>query len=261
MRVDATSYEDAADRICSWAQSGASAFVSVASVNNVMEARDDPGFLGVMNRSDLVTPDGMPLVWALRLLGVRGATRVYGPDLTPVLCDRAAALGIPVAFYGGTPDVLRDLRANLAARHPGLRVVYSWPPPFRPLTEEEDREVTSEIAASGARIVFVGLGTPKQELWMNDHLGAFPAVMVGVGAAFDFLAGHKVQAPQWMQRSGTEWAFRLATEPRRLWKRYLVRNPRFIALFAHQLMTAGGRAGGNGASPPRSETGGGSIDD
>jgi N-acetylglucosaminyldiphosphoundecaprenol N-acetyl-beta-D-mannosaminyltransferase len=238
IRVDATSYEDAARRVVDWAKDAESRYVCVASVNNVMHARDDDAYRAIMNASDLVTPDGMPLVWGLRLLGVEHATRVYGPTLTPTVCARAAREGVPVGFYGGTPEVLDRLRANLLRDYPDLRIVYGWAPPFRAPTEEEEARVRADIRASGARIVFVGLGTPKQEQWMMRHRGELDAVMLGVGAAFDFIAGQKKQAPAVLQRMGLEWLFRLVTEPRRLWKRYLVSNPRFIGLFAAQLTRA-----------------------
>ncbi|HEX2236756.1 MAG TPA: WecB/TagA/CpsF family glycosyltransferase [Actinomycetota bacterium] len=236
MRVDATSYEDAARRVAEWAKAGESRYVCVASVNNVMHARDDESYRQIMNAADLVTPDGMPLVWGLKALGVPHATRTYGPTLTPIVCELAAREGIPVAFYGGTPEILERFEANLLQRYPRLRIAYSWPPPFRALTAEEDAQVVRDIRASGARIVFVGLGTPKQEQWMIRRRGELAAVMLGVGAAFDFIAGEKKQAPAWMQSRGLEWLFRLVTEPRRLWKRYLVSNPRYVALFARQLL-------------------------
>lgn len=235
MRVDATSYADAAATVVGWAGRGESRTVAVATVNNVIECRDDPGYLDVMNGADLVTPDGMPLVWALRLLGVRDATRVYGPDLTPVLCEAAARAGIPVGFYGGEPAVLDRLVEVMRARTPALEVAYAYSPPFRALSPQEEGAIVDEINGSGARILFVGLGAPKQERWIAWHRGKVDAVMVGVGAAFDFLAGRKRQAPAWMQRAGLEWLFRLVQEPRRLWRRYAYRNPRFVGLFVAQL--------------------------
>ena len=238
MRVDGTSYDDAARRVIEWAKRGESRYVCVASVNNVMHARDDEAYRNIMNEADLVTPDGMPLVWGLRLLGVRRATRVYGPTLTPMVAALAARAKIPVGFYGGTPEVLERLHANLLRDLPDLDIVYSWPPPFRALTKEEEDGVARDIRASGARIVFVGLGTPKQEQWMVRHRGSLDAVMLGVGAAFDFIAGQKRQAPRWMQERGLEWLFRLVTEPKRLWRRYLYSNPRFVGLFAAQLLRA-----------------------
>lgn len=236
MRVDCTTYERAAQQIVAWAVAGESRYVCAASVNNVMEASDDPEFQQIINDADLVTPDGMPLVWGLQLLGIPGATRVYGPDLTPVVCAHAAQSGVPVGFYGATPEVLEDLVAKLRHDLPELRVAYKNSPPFRTLAAEEDAEIDRELAASGTKILFVGLGCPKQERWMAAHRGRTPAVMIGVGAAFDFISGHKRQAPRWMMRSGLEWLFRLLTEPRRLWRRYLGRNPRFAALFARQLV-------------------------
>jgi len=236
MRVDATSYEGAVSRVLDWARAGQSKYVCVATVNQVMEAYDSPDFQRVMRAADLVTPDGMPLVWGLRLLGISGATRVYGPDLAPQLLCAAEEEGIPVGFYGGSPQVLKRLIEVVLERFPQLRVAYAWSPPFRPLGPEEDQRVTDEINGSGARILFVGLNTPKQDLWMAHHWGRIPAVMLGVGAAFDFLAGAKPQAPRWMMRAGLEWFFRLATEPRRLWRRYLFQNPRFVLLFLMQLL-------------------------
>lgn len=236
MKVRATDYLHAAAAICEWAERRESRYVCIASVNNVMEAHDSQAFQTVMNQADLVTPDGMPLVWSLRLLGHKDATRVYGPDLTPVLLDGAAAAQIPVGFYGGSPEVLAKLIEVVHQRFGKVEVAYSYSPPFRPLSPEEDRQVVDEINESGARILFVGLNTPKQDYWMAAHKGRVQAVMVGVGAAFDFLAGAKPQAPRWMMRHGLEWLFRLATEPRRLWKRYLKHNPRFVVLFALQLL-------------------------
>jgi N-acetylglucosaminyldiphosphoundecaprenol N-acetyl-beta-D-mannosaminyltransferase len=235
MRVDATSYEDAAERILGWGRAGESRYVSVATVNNVMHAYDDPVFAAAMDGADLVTPDGMPLVWGLRALGVPAATRVYGPALTPVLCARAARESVPVGFLGSTPDVLDDMVAVLRDRLPGLRVAFAASPPFRAPTPEERTRTVHEINQSGTRVLFVGLGTPKQDLWMAEHRGQIQAAMVGVGAAFDFIAGRKAQAPAWMQGAGLEWLFRLVHEPGRLWRRYMVQNPRFLSLFCAQL--------------------------
>jgi N-acetylglucosaminyldiphosphoundecaprenol N-acetyl-beta-D-mannosaminyltransferase len=234
-RVDATSYRHATGQVLDWAAAGESRYVCVATVNNLIEGCDDPGYNALMEAADLVTPDGMPLVWGLRLLGVPDASRVYGPDLTPLVCEEAARRGVPVGFYGGQDDVLDDLAASLTTRHPGLRIAYRWSPPFRPLTTEEEARVADDLVRSGTRVLFVGLGTPKQERWMADHKG-LPMVMLGVGAAFDFLSGRKRQAPRALQGLGLEWLYRLVHEPRRLWRRYLYRNPRFVALFAAQLL-------------------------
>jgi N-acetylglucosaminyldiphosphoundecaprenol N-acetyl-beta-D-mannosaminyltransferase len=234
-RVDATSYRHATGQVLDWAAAGESRYVCVATVNNLIEGCDDPGYNALMEAADLVTPDGMPLVWGLRLLGVPDASRVYGPDLTPLVCEEAARRGVPVGFYGGQADVLDDLAASLTTRYPGLRIAYRWSPPFRPLTAEEEAKVADDLVRSGTRVLFVGLGTPKQERWMADHKG-LPMVMLGVGAAFDFLSGRKRQAPRALQGLGLEWLYRLVREPRRLWRRYLYRNPRFVALFAAQLL-------------------------
>jgi N-acetylglucosaminyldiphosphoundecaprenol N-acetyl-beta-D-mannosaminyltransferase len=236
MRVDATSYTHAAEEILRWARQGESRYVCVATVNNAVEAHDDSRYATVMNGADLVTPDGVPLVWGLRMLGVPEATRVYGPDLTPVICEQAAAHGVPVGFYGATEEVLDALEANLTRRFPELEIAYRHSPPFRPASADEQRQTVESINRSGARILFIGLGAPKQERWMAAQKGQLRAVMLGVGAAFDFLAGNKRQAPRLVQQLGLEWLYRLVHEPRRLWRRYLYRNPRFVALFATQLL-------------------------
>ena len=235
MRVDAGTYDTACERILAWARAGESRSVCIGTVHMVMEAHDDPTFAEVVNGADMVTSDGMPLVWGLRALGVRWAERVYGPDLTPILCRAAAEEGIPVGFYGGRPEVLARMVQALRSRFPGLEVAYAGSPPFGVPLEDLDADAEA-VAASGARMVFVGIGCPRQERLIARWRGRVPAVLIGVGAAFDFLAGAKPQAPRWMQRAGLEWAFRLATEPRRLWRRYLVHNPRFVWHFGRQLL-------------------------
>jgi N-acetylglucosaminyldiphosphoundecaprenol N-acetyl-beta-D-mannosaminyltransferase len=242
-RVDATDYDAAANLVCQWARREESRYVCAANVHMVMEGHDDPGFREVVNGADLVTADGMPLAWALRLLGVPAAPRVYGPDLMLAVCARAEADGIPAGLDGGTPQALAELEGALRVRYPALRIVYRSSPPFRRLSPREREEARREIAASGARILFVGLGCPRQEWWMAEERGRIPAVMLGVGAAFDFLSHRKKQAPPVLRRLGLEWAFRLVAEPRRLWRRYLVHNPRFVALFALQLARGARGAG------------------
>lgn len=236
MRVDATSYRDASERVIRWAREERSAYVCVATVHMVMEAFDSGAFQRTVNGADLVTPDGVPLVWALKGLGVKDASRVYGPELMPHVVERAAREDVPIGLYGGTPESLETFHQVLEERYPGIKVVCRIAPPFRPLTAEEDEAVTQEIVASGVRILFVGIGCPKQENWMVVHKERIPAVMLGVGAAFDFLTGRVRQAPRWMQVMGLEWVFRLIMEPRRLWKRYARHNPRFVALFLQQLL-------------------------
>ncbi|MCS6953700.1 MAG: WecB/TagA/CpsF family glycosyltransferase [Bryobacterales bacterium] len=231
MQLHACTYSAATNRILAWAQRGEPRYVGFALVNNVMEACDSPDLRAVTNIADLVTPDGMPFVWAQRRLGLPEATRVYGPRLTEHVLTAAAAEGPPVGFYGCTAEVLAQLRATVQRRWPQPAIRYAFAPPFRPLRPEEDAAVTAAIRASGVRLLLVGSSTPKQEHWMAAHRGRIPAVMLGVGAAFDFLAGTKSQAPVWMQGAGLEWLFRLATEPRRLWRRYREHNPRSVALF------------------------------
>jgi N-acetylglucosaminyldiphosphoundecaprenol N-acetyl-beta-D-mannosaminyltransferase len=238
MRVDAASYVTATRQVLAWARARESRYVCVASVNNVMHSWDEAPFRRVMNEADLVIPDGMPLVWGLRALGVPNASRVRGTNLAEALLDRLCAEGLPVGFYGGAPRVLEDLRRAAEARWPGLEVAYAWSPPFRPLTPREDERVIATLADSPVTVLLVGMSTPKQDEWMSLHRGRIPAVMVGVGAAFDFLSGHKRQAPPFLQRTGLEWTFRLATDPRHLARRYLTQNPRFVVLFGSQLLKA-----------------------
>ena len=236
MRVHGTTYSDAVRLVIDWARNRRPRYVCCASVNNVMEAFDSAEFRDIMNSAGLVTPDGMPLVWGLRLLGVRPAARVYGPDLMQFVLEAAAREGLSAGFYGANPRVLDRLISVVRRRFPGLDVAYVFSPQFRSLTPPEDEQIVRDINASGVRILFVGLSTPKQERWMAAHRGRIPAVMLGVGAAFDFLAGTKPQAPRWMQGAGLEWLFRLWTEPRRLAPRYLRQNPRFLAFFLMQLL-------------------------
>ena len=247
VRVNASTYDEVAATVRDWSTRGLSRTVNVLAVHGVMEAYDDPDFRQIINDGDINTSDGVPVVWALKLLGARNATRVYGPELTPRLLEMAANDGIPVGLYGGSsPEALDRLVDVLKRRFDGLKIAYAWSPPkveipdipldgrpYRQLTSDEDSAIRQEIIESGVRLLFVGLGCPKQERWMHAHR-TLPTVMVGVGAAFDFLAGNKAQAPRFIQNAGLEWLFRLLTEPRRLWKRYLKHNPRFVLYVAMQ---------------------------
>jgi N-acetylglucosaminyldiphosphoundecaprenol N-acetyl-beta-D-mannosaminyltransferase len=235
LRVDATSYADATASILAWAREGRSAYVCAANVHMVMEAHDDPAFQALVNAADLVTPDGMPLVWSLRARG-QAQARVYGPDLMLHVCAAAARADVPIGLHGATVEVLDRLRSDLPRRFPGLRITYTGSPPFRDLTSDEDDAIVRDLGASGARIVFVALGCPKQERWMAAHRGRVSAVMIGVGAAFAFHAGEVPQAPAILRGAGLEWAFRLAAEPRRLWGRMFQHNPRFVVLAARELL-------------------------
>jgi N-acetylglucosaminyldiphosphoundecaprenol N-acetyl-beta-D-mannosaminyltransferase len=237
-RIDTTSYADACDRIQAWARTKTSAYVIAANVHVVMSAYWNPQFQKVIDGAALVTPDGMPLVWGLRWLGAKQQTRVYGPDLMLAWCDRAAQLGIPLYLYGGTASMLEKLHNNLAAKFPGLQIAGTYSPPFRALTAAEEQADRDRIHASGASVVFVGLGCPKQEEWMARQQGKLSVVAIGVGAAFSFHSGEVSQAPRWMMARGLEWLYRLTREPGRLWKRYLVTNPAFVLLFGWQLIRA-----------------------
>lgn len=211
-------------------------YICIANVHMIMEAYDDPDFQKVINNAAIVTPDGMPLVWALKLLGYKNATRVYGPTLTLKLCEQAALRNVSIGFYGSSDVVIQSCVKRLRKLFPRIKIDYIYSPPFRNLTSEEENVIIENIIKSGIKILFVGLGCPKQERWMARHTNRLPLVMLGVGAAFDFIAGSKSQAPLWMQNSGLEWFYRLLTEPKRLWRRYLFHNPRFIVLFLIQYL-------------------------
>ena len=240
--VDATSYADACDRIQSWCTERKSCYVIAANVHVVMTAHWHPNFKRVVNNAALVTPDGMPLVWALRLLGIARQSRVYGPDLMLTWCKRATQIGIPIYLYGGTERMLEKLQLSLKQRFPGLQIAGSHAPPFRPLTSEEEARDRDRIHRVGVPVVFVALGCPKQEYWMARQQGKLNAVMVGVGAAFSFHSGEVAQAPRWMMAYGLEWLYRFFVEPRRLWQRYLINNPIFVILFAWQWLSQAWRS-------------------
>jgi N-acetylglucosaminyldiphosphoundecaprenol N-acetyl-beta-D-mannosaminyltransferase len=212
-------------------------YVCVTGVHGVMESQRDEDLRRIHNAAGLVTPDGMPLVWLSHLMGFRHVERVYGPDLMLSVCERSAQQGYRQFFYGGAPGVAERLAVRLQSRFAGLQIAGVYSPPYRPLTPEEDAAIIEAINAVNPSILWIGLSTPKQERWMAAHAGRLNApVIIGVGAAFDFHAGVKRQAPRWMQRSGLEWSFRLAMEPRRLWRRYLVNNPWFLWLVLLQTL-------------------------
>jgi N-acetylglucosaminyldiphosphoundecaprenol N-acetyl-beta-D-mannosaminyltransferase len=213
-------------------------YVCVAAVHTVMASREDAVLRAAVLGADLTVPDGQPLVWALNTFGHQLGDRVYGPELMDRACERAARTGQRFYLYGGrNHGALAELARRLRLRHPGLKIVGGHCPPFRQLTDAEEDAVAAEINRSGADVVWVGIGVPKQEKWMarmRDRLDT--PVLIGVGAAFDFHAGIIPQAPPMMQRCGLEWLYRLRQEPRRLWKRYLTYNPRFVLGFARQLV-------------------------
>lgn len=239
--ISTTSYAEVADLCSRWAAerktslSPQARYICVTSVHGIILAKKDPEIARFLNHADIATPDGMPVVWALRSFGYRNQQRVYGPTLMLEICRRAAALGHRIFLYGGRDETLFALKERLNKRFPDLRIAGAYSPPFRDLTPEEENIIESRIRESDADIVFVGISTPKQERWMHEHRDSFPGVtLIGVGAAFDFHAGRVRQAPGWMQRNGLEWLFRLVTEPVRLWKRYLLTTPQFLPLWAKQ---------------------------
>jgi exopolysaccharide biosynthesis WecB/TagA/CpsF family protein len=229
--------------ILSAARRGRPALVDHLSAHGLAEANRDPRFRDALLHFDVVAPDGQPVRWALNLLfGASLRERIYGPALMERICARAAEEGIRVYLYGGTPEVLAGLYERMRERHPSLRIAGAESPPFRALTAEEDRATVQRIAESGARLVFLGLGCPKQEIFAAAHADCIQAVQLCVGAAFDFLAGAKPMAPSWMQARGLEWLFRLSTEPRRLWRRYLIANSFFLLQLGRELLRSRRRA-------------------
>ncbi|OAH09616.1 WecB/TagA/CpsF family glycosyltransferase [Streptomyces jeddahensis] len=231
--ISAVDPDTALDEIAHWVETRRRTYVCVTGVHGVMECRRDPVLRRIHNSSGLTVPDGMPMVWAGRRAGATWMRRVYGPDLMLAVLERAAEEGWSSFLYGGAEGVPELLGERLVGRIPGLKIVGAYSPPYRPLTAEESAAAVATINDSGADLVWVGLSTPKQELWMGEHRDRLDApVLLGVGAAFDFHAGLKPQAPAWMQQRGLEWAYRLAKEPRRLWRRYLRNNPAYLARVA-----------------------------
>jgi N-acetylglucosaminyldiphosphoundecaprenol N-acetyl-beta-D-mannosaminyltransferase len=226
--IDAISWRAAIERVLAWAKQSESRYVCFCNAHVVATARMDPEFARVINGADMAPPDGAPIAWMLRRLGIPEQRRIDGPGLMWSICAAAAEQRIPVFFFGSTPVVLEALRRSLSLALPDLRVAGCVSPAFAKLSDDDNAKIVAEIHASGAPIVFVGLGCPKQERWMAAHRGALRAVMLGVGAAFDFHAGVLSRAPLWMQRSGLEWLYRLLREPKRLAHRYLITNTVFI---------------------------------
>jgi len=250
VEVTALSFEETVERVVAMAKDPSPGrYVCVANVHMLVEARQRPAFREVLEMADLVTPDGMPLVWMMRRGGRPQQERVAGMDLLPAICARAADEGVPVFFLGATMEVLDRMRSKFVQKIPRLKIAGMFAPPFRPLTLDENRALVEMINRSGAGILLIALGCPKQEEWMHNNRGVRP-VMVGLGAAFGVYAGMQRRAPAAMQRSGLEWLFRLAQEPKRLWKRYLVTNLRFLG---HILRES--RGSGQSKLLPRKEMG------
>jgi N-acetylglucosaminyldiphosphoundecaprenol N-acetyl-beta-D-mannosaminyltransferase len=237
VHVNAITMTGALQTIAAWIQSRQPHYVCVTSAHSVTECYDHNELRDIYNRSGLITPDGMAIVWLMRAKGFHFVERVYGPDLMLAVCQDGVEKGYRHYFYGAAPGVPEQLAARLQERFPGLLVVGVESPPFRDLSPDEDQVMIDRIRAASPDIVWVGTGCPRQERWMNDHLDSLEVpVLVGVGAAFDFLSGIKRQAPRWVQRNGLEWFYRLLSEPRRLWRRYLLCYPRFVVLVALQAL-------------------------
>ena len=211
-------------------------YVCVCNVHMVMEGFDDKNFNNLINNADYVVPDGKPLVWVQKLNGYKSAKQVRGRDLTHSLCKLSEKRGYKVGFYGGTKNVLKLVYDKMATYYPELDIEYVYSPPFRTLTEIENEKIIDNINASNINILFVALGCPKQEIWMKKHSSRLRCILIGVGAAFDFISENKKESPRWLNTLGLEWLFRLISEPRRLWRRYLIQNPRFVFYFILQLL-------------------------
>jgi N-acetylglucosaminyldiphosphoundecaprenol N-acetyl-beta-D-mannosaminyltransferase len=244
--VDVLSWSEAVECIFGWALRRESRTVCICNVHSVVTARRTPSHADAIRCADLVTPDGAPVAWMLRNKGHSGQERISGPELMWACCGMASKLGTEMSLYGGTPSTLQRLEQRLRAEFQGINIVGAFSPPFRELSADEDAAVVDSINRSGARIVWVGLGCPKQEAWMQAHHRRVNAVMVGVGAAFDFHAGVTKRAPPWMQRNGLEWLHRLSQDPRRLATRYLVGNSIFMMAVLPDLLSPRDRVHDNG---------------
>lgn len=236
--IDALSWDEAVGQIAQWAAARESRYVCICNVHSVVTTTRDVEFKIAVNNADMATPDGAPVAWALRRLGHPSQERINGPDLMMKYLAEAERLGQRIFFYGSTEATLERLLVALRGQFPDLQVAGTCSPPFRPLSLLEDEEILGKINSSGANVVFVGLGCPKQEKWMAEHRGRIHAVMIGVGAAFDYHAGVVKRAPLWWQRNGLEWLYRLGSEPRRLFRRYMVTNTLFVVGFLRQFVLA-----------------------
>ena len=253
--IDVITWEDAIGRIGNWASRKESRYICITNVHSVVTSGQDSSFGDVVRNADMVTPDGAPVAWMMRRLGFDHQERINGPDLMWKYCERAARRNESIFLYGSTDETLALLQEKLGKAFPGIKIAGAISPPFRELSEEEDNAYVECINASGAGTVWVSLGCPKQEKWMAAHRGRINAVMIGVGAAFDYHAGLIQRAPLWMQRNGLEWLHRLCSEPRRLWKRYFVTNPIFIKEALRQLLfREPRRSGSTGDLPPNKQS-------
>jgi len=235
-RIAALGWREVLDLMAGWADRRESRYVCVSNVHMVVTAQQDSDLAAAMQLADMATPDGAPVAWMLRRLGFPNQARISGTELMLAYCRDAAGRAEPVFLLGSTEETLRKLTNALGELVPGLVIADTFSPPFRTLSDDEDAAIVARINASGARTVWVSLGCPKQEIWMLAHRERVQAVMIGVGAAFDFVAGSKPRAPLWMQKAGLEWLHRLASEPDRLWRRYLITNSAFVIGAAKQLL-------------------------
>jgi N-acetylglucosaminyldiphosphoundecaprenol N-acetyl-beta-D-mannosaminyltransferase len=233
--VSAINMDQAIHQLRVWIQDEVNTYVCVTPAHAIMECANDSSLMSIYNESGLTTPDGMAIVWLLKSAGHSHVTRVYGPDLLLTACKELSIDGARHFFFGGADHVVNQLAERLQTENPQMKVAGLYSPPFRALSDEEDEKIIEIINSSQADIVWVGLGSPRQEKWMATHYNRINAVLIGVGAAFDFLSGEKKQAPMWIQKSGLEWLFRLLTEPKRLWRRY-IQYPRFVWLVLLQKM-------------------------
>jgi N-acetylglucosaminyldiphosphoundecaprenol N-acetyl-beta-D-mannosaminyltransferase len=231
---DVVTHDSAIAKVAELVKNGG--YVCFSTVHMVMESYDHKDYGAHVNGADLIVTDGMPIVWMQKLQGKACASRVRANDLMIMLCAFAEKNDLSVGFYGGRQEVIDGIQARAKKDFPNLRISYAFSPPFRPLTEAEDEQITAEINRAAPDILFMGLGCPKQENWMAAHTDKLKAVMLGVGASFDFYAGNVRESPEWMGKLGLEWLFRLTQEPKRLWKRYLILNPRFVWLATLQLL-------------------------
>jgi N-acetylglucosaminyldiphosphoundecaprenol N-acetyl-beta-D-mannosaminyltransferase len=234
--IDVVGWDAALERLMIWALERESRYVCICNVHSLITTTQNSEYGHVVNEADMATPDGAPVAWIMRRLGYAGQMRINGPDLMWRYCEQSQARAEPIFLYGSSEQTLATLKVKLLAAFPAFTIAGAISPPFRALTPEEDATIVEQINSSNAGVVFVSLGCPKQELWMASHRGKINAVMIGVGAAFDYHAGTINRAPKWMQDYGLEWFYRLASEPRRLWKRYFVTNTLFLFGAARQLL-------------------------
>lgn len=235
--IDVVTRQMVVSKVLAWAAERSSRYVCICNVHSLVTASQNTDFASVLQSADMNTPDGVPLVWTMRAKGRKSQDRIAGPDLIDPICYAAAQHSIGVFLYGSTPQTLVSLERRLKTKHAGLRIVGSISPPFGSLSDLERSATIRTINDSGAGIVWVGLGCPKQERWMSQHRGKINAVMIGVGAGFDYEVGHIKRAPGWMQTIGCEWLYRLAQEPRRLFSRYAKTNSKFLAITAAEFIS------------------------